>query len=223
MFQISIWGLGTLFGGGKPTKAPPMATGLVCGLASLVLDIDRWAQGNGSCAVLLLSRHQCSIHDETSRVDPQRKRTEVGAADHSWHTRKEYRANIMELMVCVCSFAIYAQSPDLALTSTNPSLFSPMWRQRKFDAEIIPFSSRVALHRTWNFGKVKNKQLFSWNLVAKEVVRTYYLQVKKRFALVLDVKYFFDTVDNCVYRNVLYLARSSLLCDTCHKINGNNK
>ena len=41
----------------------------ICGLSSLVLGFHGWVQGNGSRAVLLpLTRHQCSIHCESSRV-----------------------------------------------------------------------------------------------------------------------------------------------------------
>jgi len=38
-------------------------------VSCLVLGDDGWVQGNGSYAVLPLTRHQFSIHDENSRVD----------------------------------------------------------------------------------------------------------------------------------------------------------
>jgi len=41
-----------------------------CGLSSLVLGVDEWVQGNSSRAVLPLTRYQCSIHYESSRLPP---------------------------------------------------------------------------------------------------------------------------------------------------------
>jgi len=39
-----------------------------CGLSSLLLEVNGWVQENGSHPMLPLTRHQCSIHCESSRV-----------------------------------------------------------------------------------------------------------------------------------------------------------
>jgi len=41
---------------------------ITCVLSSLVLGVNAWVQENSSRIVLPLTRHQCSIHCESSRV-----------------------------------------------------------------------------------------------------------------------------------------------------------
>jgi len=60
-----------------------------------MLGVDEWVQGNSSRAALPLTRQQCSIHCESSRVAysdkigcavgvaPPSKQAEMGDADHS--------------------------------------------------------------------------------------------------------------------------------------------
>jgi len=43
--------------------------------------------------VLPLTRHQCNIHYESSRVPPGASK-HMGAADHSWHSRKQHKKQV---------------------------------------------------------------------------------------------------------------------------------
>jgi len=52
-------------------------------LSSLVLNIDGWVQGNGSCVVLLLTSHQCSIHCESNRMTTVQASRDGRPTDHS--------------------------------------------------------------------------------------------------------------------------------------------
>jgi len=61
-----------------------------CGLASLVLGVNGWVQANSSHAVLPLTRHQCSIHCESSCV-PRRKLAEVERRGPLVTFRNEYK------------------------------------------------------------------------------------------------------------------------------------
>ena len=53
----------------KAGRATPKYSNGACGLSSIALGVNGWVQGNSSRAVLPLTRHQCNIHCENSRVD----------------------------------------------------------------------------------------------------------------------------------------------------------
>jgi len=60
-----------------------------CGLSYLVLGVDGLVWGNSSRAVLPLTRHQCSIHCESSRV-AHGERKQRWATHRPLVLRKEY-------------------------------------------------------------------------------------------------------------------------------------
>jgi len=47
-----------------------------------------WVHGNGSCAVLPLTRHQCSIHCETSRVVHSASKRRGTLHNTGWHSER---------------------------------------------------------------------------------------------------------------------------------------
>jgi len=78
-----------------------------CGLFSHVLGVNGWLQGNGTRAVLLFTRHQCSIHWENRRVAH-------GASERRWvsqttrdtpetSTKSEYNETLTSKLRCFIS------------------------------------------------------------------------------------------------------------------------